>query len=274
MPLRAVALTLCFSALLAGASAQSFILGVNANANGGGIYRIQVSGPNIGQTQFVAATQFGGQPNGLAFDAATGNAYYMAGNRQLVQHNLITDTAVVVGQLTYNTASATWHNGAYFYHQNSGKQLRRVDILGSSISGETTIATSSINLGFGDFASDQSGMAYFSTTNNRYLSADLSNPNPTINTISTNHGFQLQLGFSNGILYGINADTDEIFQLDTATGNRTLIGVLDNHNLSITDAASLPLGNVTGDPVPEPFTMGLAGAALVSALRRRKRNML
>lgn len=260
--------------MLAGAHAQSYILGVNANANGGGLYRIQVSGPNIGQTQLVASTAFGGQPNGLAYDAATNTAYYMADNRRLVAHNLTTLTANVVGQLTYSTASATWHNGAYYYHQNNGTRLRRVTILGSTISNETTIATSSSNLGFGDIASDQSGMAYFSATNNRYLSADLNNPNPTINTISTTHGFQLQLGFSNGILYGINANTDEIFQLNTATGARTLIGVLDNRNLSITDAASLPFGNtgISGDPVPEPFTMGLAGAALVSALRRRKRN--
>ncbi|MFQ3667398.1 MAG: PEP-CTERM sorting domain-containing protein [Fimbriimonadaceae bacterium] len=260
--------------MLAGAGAQSYILGINASSNGGGIYRIQVSGPNIGQTQLVTSTLFGGQPNGLAYDAATNTAYYMANNRDLVQHNLTTMAAVVVGKLSFNTASATWHNGAYYYHQNNGTQLRRVTMLGSSSASETTIATSSTNLGFGDIASDQSGMAYFSASGNRYLSADLSNPNPTINTISTTHGPQLQLGFSNGILYGISADTDEIFQLDTATGNRTRIGILDNRNLSITDAASLPFGNtgVTGDPVPEPFTMGLAGAALVSALRRRKRS--
>lgn len=263
MMIQRISLAIALAAASVGASAQ-FVFGVNRNAEGGGLYSINML---TGASTLVGPTLGSGQLNGLAYDAANNALYYGsdADNRKLRRYDInAATTTTFTGTIAASSASGAFYRGSYYYIAEGTRNLRMVSFSGSAIASDTVVVTGAgAGWGFGDIAITPTGIVYGSTTNNSFWTADLNNPAGSYTILSTNHGDRLQLGFSGGVLYGVSTDDDKLFSVNVANGARTFLSTMTNRNLFITDAADAP--------VPEPATLAALGVGLIAMLKRRKR---
>lgn len=239
----------------------AMIYGLNL---GGGIYTID---PSNGATSLLRSTpaSAGKTPNAFTYDSFNDRFYYITeANRKLYRVDSVGET--FVGTLPsgryYN--AAFW-GGSYWTVRENTKVLMRVDLTGSSPVFTNFTLSGLPNLTFGDIAADDSGMLYGSSGQGLFkvdLNALNLQTNTGSGTIITSETPQLQIGFSAGVLYGVGADSDNVFSINTSTGARTQTTTLQNRSLKIQDAAGV---------IPEPVAVvPLLAAAGIVGLRRRR----
>ena len=275
-----------FSVLVASAtfaSAQAnFIYGLSQASAGAKVELVHVNVQSGTQTNFADLGNIAGSGNGLASVLGTARFYFSAGNKLYGY-----DHAAPVGQklkaftgnLAVSPDDAAWYQGSYYYI--SGANLRKVTpdfatgtfsetiaktFAGSfSTFGDITFNTTSTNPGDGTLYISSNGGSYSGISKYQLGS---SNNAPTMIAAGVQ---QMQLGFSqDNNLYGVfsggtTATVEQVFQINIANGNRTLLSTFSNGaSVYIRDAATAPT-----PPVPEPASMAVLGLGL-AALRRRR----
>lgn len=241
-----IASTLVCSTLCV-ASYSSTIYGLASN---GGIFEINT-------TNGVSLQMFSTQAaaNGLAYK--NGSFFYNWGSG-LYEISTGQTNAVLRANLGGSgaNANATIFNNEYLFVSNS-TTLSRIDLGSFS---RTSSSVSGLLTGFGDIASDSSGMVFSSTGTGRIQTFSMSNLGAGATTLSAPAALSggLQLAFdANGVLFGINTFDSTMYTINTATGVRTQLlnangsarrVTFNGSNLGISDAAS-------ATPVPEPATL-------------------
>lgn len=245
--------------LVASAAALSHagtLLGLDDSA----IYRIDAKTG----VSTVAASLTGhgtGDANALAYDAATGTAYFQR-NSALWSVNLTSGAFAQTGYTVGDIADATFSNGQYVY--GTGSALMAVDFTKKS---PVTLGTYNKGWSFGDIATTADGTLYGSAERSTFR-IDKNGAYTALNSA----GHNLQLGFVGTSLYGIANGNDTyakgaIYTVDLGTGVQTDTGVVARLNgsaLAIRDAA-------TYQAVPEPAPIAALAIGAVGLLRRRRR---
>jgi hypothetical protein len=213
----------------------------------------------------------GSSPNGNATDLARGVFYYAQFTPgRLFAHDLSTDTSADLGPLVGAVGSGAFHEGAFYYFTQITSSLRRVTFDPSgAVATNTQVFNPGIPYNFGDITIRADGLLYgwaeLSPGNNEFFSVDLNN-GFAFTLLATAQPGNLGLAFGDdGVLYGFRTDTQQLLQLDPATGSQTVLGTLDRN---FSDLA-------TGVAVPEPSALLLFGVATLGLLgfagwRRRR----
>lgn len=243
-----------------GTSQAAVIFGLN---DAGGIYAIN---PNTGESTLYRSTVANpnGQLNALSYNTQTDTFYYITQGDSKVYQSTATATSVLTSLPSGNIANAAYYGGKLWLVRDGVGKMFAIDIQGPTpVLSEYTIS----GIGkptFGDIAVDAGG-TLFGATNGRLFSLDLNTITSTTRTIAvttiTSDMVNLQLGFISGTLYGIQTDTDKIFNINTTTGARTEVTTLANTSLKINDAASV---------IPEPSALAALALGSLMTLRRRR----
>lgn len=218
------------------------IFALNSPAAGGGIYLVDTA---TGASTLYRATptnnaSFGG--NGLAYDASSDTFYYVirpGGNDQLIRSTPSGETNLGALLATGPINSATFHNGAYWYHPNNEARVYSASFpTPSTISSTFQVLPNFPAISsFGDIASLPDGTTYASYSGDmrRYNLNNISAGAVPLAAATTT----MQLAFYGTNLWGISGN-DRIYSVNTATGASTLVATLQNTSLTIVDAATVP----------------------------------
>lgn len=239
----------------------AMIYGLNA---GGGIYTID---PSNGASSLLRATpaSAGKTPNSLTYDSFNDRFYYITeADRKLYRVDSVGES--FVGTLPSGRYfNAAFWGGSYWTVRENTKILMRVDLTGSSPVFTNFTLSGLPNLTFGDIAADETGVLYGSSRQGLFkvdLNALNLQTNTGSGTIISSSTPQLQIGFASGSLFGVGADSDTVFTINTSSGAVTQQSILQNRSLKIQDAAGV---------IPEPVAVvPLLAAAGIVGLRRRR----
>ena len=176
-----------------------------------------------------------GYTNALAYDPEGHKLYFTAPAKvnvspsPLWSYDIATDTLAHLCDLEGSVVSASFYQGEYYYIAEGMNQLMKID-LNAGCNPESVFSGFGIasEFTFGDFAISNSGMLYGSTrvATQMFFSLNLNSIDGEYNKYVGADALDLQLAYgSNGLLYGNNHGSADLFTIDVATGDKQLVDI-------------------------------------------------
>lgn len=231
----------------AAADGTTEIIGINAESSGGGLYRIDpMSGASELLWDTVSVPPGGGVSNAVAIDVDRCRAYYTSfvEPAALYALDLEDGTTTTLGVLIGDVSCASVYQNDYYYFVGGTGQLRRVTFTPEGeILSDIALSLANAQLwGFGDIAIRGDGLLFGSGNrpNNvrDIFTINLVEFDGIVDYLVTDSTPSAQIAFAGDRLFG--TVNDDIYEFDTATGDRTLLASLGNTSLQINDLATSP----------------------------------